>query len=103
MTQLQAVESDDEEGPDDEDLYAFTSLADSPNAASSSRQESPNQEGSSSTGQQESKPRQTGGFAGPTVFASMTLGMSHAMLRMNKAFEQMSMRAQHRRRLSRPT
>ena len=99
---LQAVESEDESGPDDEDLYAFSSLADSAEQSASSSQEAQQQEGSS-TAQQQRNARQPGGFGGPTVFASMTLGMNHAVVQMNRAFQQMTVRAQHRRCLSRPT
>jgi hypothetical protein len=99
---IQAVESEDESGPDDEDLYAFTSLADSPDQAASSSQEAQQQEGSS-TGQTQPTSRQPGGFGGPTAFASLTLGMNHAVVQLNRAFQQMAMRAQHRRCLTRPS
>ena len=100
---MQAEESDDEEGPGgDDDLYAFTSIADSPSQASSSSQEDQSQEGGD-TRQRPSRSRQPGGFGGPTVFASMTLGMNRAVLQINRAFQQMSMQAQHRRCLTRPS
>ena len=101
----QVEESDDEEGPGggDDDLYAFTSIADSPSQASSSNQEGQNQEGDDTTRQRPSRSRQPGGFRGPTTFASMTLGMNRAVLQINRAFQQMSMQAQHRRSLTRPS
>ena len=100
---MQAVESEDEDGPgDDDDLYAFTDIADAPSQAASSSQDAGQQAGEAA-GQRGSQPRQPGGFGGPTVFASMTLGMNRAVLQINRAFEQMSMRAQHRRCLSRPS
>jgi len=98
------VESEDESGPDDEDLYAFTSLADSPDQAATSSQEAQQQEGSSSSaGQTQPSARQPGGFGGPTAFASLTLGMNHAVVQLNRAFQQMAVRAQHRRCLTRPS
>ena len=99
---VQAVESEDESGPDDEDLYAFTSLADSADQAATSSQEAQQQEGSSA-GQTQPSLRQPGGFGGPTAFASLTLGMNHAVVQLNRAFQQMAVRAQHRRCLTRPS
>ncbi|KAA6416704.1 MAG: hypothetical protein FRX49_13315 [Trebouxia sp. A1-2] len=98
----QAVESEDESGPDDDNLYAFTSLADSLDQAASSSQEAQQQEGSSA-GQTQSSSRQPAGFGGPTAFASLTLGMNHAVVQLNRAFQQMAVRAQHRRCLTRPS
>ena len=101
---MQVEESDDDEGPGgDDDLYAFTSIADSPSQASVSNQEEDNQEADNTTRQRPSRSSQPGGFGGPTVFASMTLGMNHAVLQINRAFQQMSMRAQYRRCLTRPS
>ncbi len=96
------MESEDESGPDDEDLYAFTSLADSPDQAATSGQEAQQQEGSSA-GQTQPSARQPGGFGGPTAFASLTLGMNHAVVQLNRAFQQMAVRAQQRRCLTRPS
>lgn len=100
---LQVEESEDEdEGPGgDDDLYAFKSIADTPSQASSSKQQGHDQEGNATMGPPRS--RQPGGFGGPTVFASMTLGMNDAMLQINRAFRQMTVRAQNRRSLVRPS
>ena len=102
---MQVEESDDEDGPgdgDDDDLYAFTSIADSPSHLASSNQEGQSAE-ADPTGQRPPRPRQPGGFGGPTVFASMSLGMNRAVLQIHRAFQQMSMRAQQRRSLTRPS
>ena len=88
-------DDDDQGGPADEDLYASTALADYSNESPSASQAAGNEQGLAMT--------RPGGFGGPTVFASMSLGMNHAVLQINKAFLQLSMRAQHRRRLTRPT
>lgn len=103
MPQSQKVEeSDDDEGDGgDDDLYAFTSIADAPSQPSSSNQQGQDQGGDAPGGPPRS--RQPGGFGGPTVFASMTFGMNDAMLQINRAFQQMTVRSQHRRSLLRPS
>ena len=99
---VQVEESDDDEGDGgDDDLYAFTSIADSPSQPSSSHQQGQDQGGDATGAPPRS--RQPGGFGGPTVFASMTFGMNDAMLHINRAFQQMTVRAQHRRSLLRPS
>lgn len=102
----QEEESDDDAGPDDEDLYASASLADVADAASTSQQAQHNseEEGEGSTKlPSQVQPRLPGSFAGPSVFGSMTLGMHRGVTLLNRAFEQMAVHAQHRRSLARPT
>lgn len=99
---VQVEESDDDEGDGgDDDLYAFTSIAGAPSQPSSSNQQAQDQGVDATGGPPRS--RQPGGFGGPTVFASMTFGMNDAMLQINRAFQQMTVRAQHRRSLLRPS
>ena len=103
---MQEEESDDNDGPDDEDLYASVSLADLADAASTSQQaqHDGDEEGEGATkGPAQVQPRLPGTFAGPTVFGSMTLGMHRGVTLLNRAFEQMAIHAQHRRSLARPT
>lgn len=100
---VQVEESDDDLGPADEDLYASASLADIADAASASQQQQQEDQDQDADVPVQRQTTYPGSFGGPSVFGSMTLGMNRAVVHLNRAFEQMAVRAQSRRSLARPT